>query len=63
MKKQHVRQYEPYSLADVIMSILHGLTISCVFSENVDTEELKASAVKVLQHALFEDVILTGASS
>jgi AcrR family transcriptional regulator len=59
MKKPNVRQYEPHSLADVILSILHGLMISCVFAENVNTDELKASAVKVLQHALFEDVILS----
>ena len=57
MKKENVRQYEPYSLADVVMSVLHGLMISCVFSDSVNTDELKASAVKVLQHALFEDAI------
>ncbi|HEY9682605.1 MAG TPA: TetR/AcrR family transcriptional regulator [Oculatellaceae cyanobacterium] len=59
MKKQYVRHYEPQSLADVMLSILHGLMISCVFSENGQTDELKASAVKVLQHALFEDVIVS----
>ena len=59
MKKENVRQYEPFSLADVVMSVLHGLMISCVFSDSLNTAELKASAVKVLQHALFEDSIMT----
>jgi len=55
MTRENVRQYEPFSLADVVMSVLHGLMISCVLSRSLNTNELKASAVKVLQHALFED--------
>ena len=57
MKKENVRPYDPYSLAEVVMSVLHGLMISCIFSDN-NTDALKASAVKVLQHALFEDELI-----
>lgn len=58
MKRADVRQYEPNSLAEVVLSILHGLMISCIFSSSTDVGRLKASAVQVLQHALFTDEAL-----
>jgi AcrR family transcriptional regulator len=58
MKRADVRQYEPNSLAEVVLSILHGLMISCIFSPSTDVGRLKASAVQVLQHALFTDEAL-----
>jgi AcrR family transcriptional regulator len=58
MKKVEVRQYEPYPLAEVVLSILHGLMMSCIFSQTTDVGPLKSCAVTVLQHALFTDEAL-----
>ena len=58
MKRSEVRQYEPYPIAEVVLSILHGLMVSCVFSQTTDVGPLKACAVTVLQHALFTDEAL-----
>jgi AcrR family transcriptional regulator len=58
MKKEDVRQYEPYQLAEVVLLILHGLMVSCIFSQTTDVGPLKACAVTVLQHALFTDEAL-----
>jgi AcrR family transcriptional regulator len=58
MKNEKVRQYEPFSLADMIMTILHGLMIHCCLSESINQTQLKSSAVKLIQHALFEDCIV-----
>jgi AcrR family transcriptional regulator len=58
MKKSEVRQYDPYPLSEVVLSILHGLMVSCIFSETTDVGPLKACAVTVLQHALFTDEAL-----
>ncbi len=55
MRKANVRQYEATSLAEVVMSVLHGLMMACIFSKSTNIEGLKASAVRVLQHALFTD--------
>ena len=52
--KEHARKYDSFALANVVMSVLQGLTMACVFS-STDTEQMQAAAVKVLQHALFED--------
>lgn len=48
------RRYDAFALANVIMSILQGMTMACVFTD-YGTKEIKETAVKVLQHALFED--------
>jgi len=56
------RQYDPFALANVIMSIIQGMTMACVFTD-YGTEEIKQTAVKVLQHALFEDGAIVHGSS
>ncbi len=55
--KEHARQYDPLALASVVMCVLQGLTMTCVFSDT-DTKQMKIAAIKVLQHALFEDEAL-----
>jgi AcrR family transcriptional regulator len=52
--RENSRQYDAFALANVIMSIIQGMTMACVFTD-YGTDEIKQTAIKVLQHALFED--------
>jgi AcrR family transcriptional regulator len=54
---EHARQYDSFALASVVMCILQGLIMTCVFSAT-DTEQMKIAAIKMLQHALFKDTVL-----
>jgi len=53
---EHAREYDSLALASVVMCLLQGLTMACVFSDN-DTDQMQIAAIKVLQHALFEDEV------
>jgi AcrR family transcriptional regulator len=55
MERQGVRQYDADALAAVVMSILSGLMMSSIYTEQSHTEKMKVAAVKLLEHALFED--------
>lgn len=54
---EHARHYDAMALASVVMCILQGLIMTCVFS-STDTEQMKIAAIKMLQHALFKDTVL-----
>jgi AcrR family transcriptional regulator len=55
MERQGVRQYDADALAAVVMSILSGLMMSSIYTEQSQTEKMKIAAVKLLEHAIFED--------
>jgi len=53
---EHARQYDSIALAGVVMCVLQGLIMTCVFSDT-DTEQMKIAAIKMLQHGLFKDTV------
>jgi AcrR family transcriptional regulator len=60
MQIEGTRKYPPVDLAEVIMGVLHSVIMSCAMPcLSINSDELQATAVKVLQHALFEDSALT----
>jgi len=60
MQIEGTRKYNPVDLAEVIMGVLHSVIMSCALPcLSISSEELHATAVKVLQHALFEDSALS----
>jgi AcrR family transcriptional regulator len=59
MQIEGTRKYQPVDLAEVVMGVLHSVIMSCAMPcFSTTSEELHATAVKVLQHALFEDAAL-----
>jgi TetR/AcrR family transcriptional regulator, fatty acid metabolism regulator protein len=54
-----IRQYNDVTiLADLVLALMRRIIMSHALFENDNTDELKAGAVVVLQHVLFDDVTL-----
>lgn len=63
MQIEGTRKYPAIDLAEVIMGVLHSVIMSCAMPcLSINSEDLHATAVRVLQHALFEDSALTKAA-
>jgi AcrR family transcriptional regulator len=63
MQTPGARKYDSASLADIVLSLLHGLFDSCLYSEDRDMTPVKKATAEVLKHALFEDSRLASAIS
>jgi AcrR family transcriptional regulator len=59
MSRGSVRKYDDATgLANVVLAVMHRLIMSCAMYEDSNPELVKTSAVKLLQHALFDDAAL-----
>jgi AcrR family transcriptional regulator len=59
MARGLIREYDdPADLANVVLAVMHRMIMSCAIFEDSNPERVKAAAVTVLQHALFDDAAL-----
>jgi len=59
MSRGRIRSYEDTtSLANVVLAVVQRIVMSCAIFEDSDPAEVKATAVTVLKHALFDDAAL-----
>jgi AcrR family transcriptional regulator len=59
MSRGVIRNYsDATTLADVVLAVMRRVIMSYAIFEDENTDQLKATAVTVLQHALFDDVTL-----
>jgi AcrR family transcriptional regulator len=59
MSRRLIRKYSDITnLANIILAVMHRLIMSSALFEDGDPEAVKASAILVVQHALFDDAML-----
>ncbi|CAN5539526.1 hypothetical protein BH11CYA1_BH11CYA1_14940 [soil metagenome] len=54
MDDKAIRRYDPIALAEMLGGMMHKMIMSCVMEENFDLTIHKATAIKMLEYALFE---------
>lgn len=54
MDEKAIRNYDAIALADMIGGMLHKVIMSCVVEQTFDLATHKATAIRILEYALFE---------
>ena len=59
MKQGIVRHYDDVTdLADIVLAVMHRMLMSHAIFQDSNSEHIKTTAVKLLQHSLFSDAFL-----
>jgi AcrR family transcriptional regulator len=56
MRTEHVRQYEPDVLAEIVLAVVAGIFKTCLCGNPEQTLAMKRASAEALKHMLFEDV-------